>query len=370
MAKAIECRGVGKLCLAEYPAPEPDEDNILLKVLRSGVCGTDIQGISGRRSLRFPVIPGHEIVAVVDKIGGHTRKYIKVFGGNDLKEGDKVTINPRIVCGACYYCRHLPHRQEMCLNARTYGSSLGSSEPPHLLGGWAENLYILPRSEIIKLPKELSDDLAVLCEPFACAVGLVDRFRREHDWITGDGFNLNRSIVIYGAGAIGILIAAAFSLAGAREIIMIDLVEERLLLSKEFGVSHIINTSIASHCIEEVKEITGGLGADIVVEACGVPKVLTEGIKLLRRGGKLFEIGHLADVGMADIDPHLICRNEIEILGHYAYPSGQNLAYAARLLDEHDFPYEKLIHKIPLNNYATILDNNARRNIVKMVFEV
>ena len=370
MAKAIECKSVSKLCLVEYPTPEPAEDSILLKVLRSGVCGTDLQGIEGRRSLRYPVIPGHEIVAVVDKIGRQALKYIKVFGGNKLKEGDMVTINPRIVCGTCYYCQHLPHRQEMCLNARTYGSSLGSSQPPHLLGGWAKSLYILPGSEVIKLPTGLSDNLAVLSEPFACAVSLVDRFSREHDWITGDGFTLNRNIVVYGAGTIGILMAAAFSLAGAEEIIMLDLIEERLILSKEFGVSHIINTSINSHYIDEVRELTGGLGVDIIVEACGVPKVLTEGVKLLRRSGKLFEVGHLANVGMAEIDPHLICRNEIEILGHYAYPSSDSLVYAAKLLAERNFPYERLIQKISLDNYGTILDRNGKRNAVKIVFEM
>ncbi|MBI4243742.1 MAG: alcohol dehydrogenase catalytic domain-containing protein [Planctomycetes bacterium] len=370
MAKAVECISPGKLHLIDYPTPDPVKDNILLKVIRSGVCGTDLQGIEGRRSLRYPVIPGHEIVAVVDKIGDQAHRHIKALGGNRLNEGDRVTINPRIVCGDCFYCQNLPQRQEMCLNAKTYGSSLQSNKHPHLFGGWAENLYILPGSEIIKLPEGLSDDLAVLSEPFACAVGLVDRFRREHDWITGDGFRVNCCVIIYGAGTIGILMASAFSLAGAEKIVMLDLIEKRLSLSKEFGVSHIINTSVTPDCIGYVKELTEGIGADIVIEACGVPKVLKEGIKLLRRGGILFEVGHLADVGMAEIDPHLICRNEIEILGHYAYPSSQNLAYAARLLAEHTFPYEKLIHKIPLDDYATILDRNVRRNIVKIIFEM
>lgn len=368
MVAAVECIDVSTLRLAEYALPELADDAVLLRVRRAGVCGTDLEGIEGRRSLRYPVIPGHEIVAVVEKIGSRAHRHIRIFGRSALQAGDRVTINPRIVCGSCHYCQHLPGRQEMCLRASTYGSSLGSAEPPHLLGGWAEYLYVLPGSELIKLPDNLSDDVAVLCEPFAVAVGLVDRFQRNHDWVTGDGFGVDRTVVVYGAGTIGILTAAAFALAGARQIVIVDIVDERLAMSKAFGVTHAINSSVAPLQAETIQEMTEGLGADIVVEACGVPQVLAQGIGVLRRGGKLFEVGHLADVGMAEIDPHAVCRNEIEIIGHYAYPTSQSLAFAAKLLAAHDFPYEQLLHTIPLQDYTTILDDDLRKRTIKIAF--
>jgi len=370
MPAAVECIDVSTLRLAEYPKPAVAEDGVLLKVLRAGVCGTDLEGIKGRRNLRHPVIPGHEVVAVVEKIGSQAHRHIRVFDTPALREGDRVTINPRIVCGRCHNCQHLPGRQEMCLQPQTYGSSLGSGQPPYFLGGWAEHLYVLPGSELIKLPDGLSDDVAVLCEPFGVAAALVDRFQSRHDWIAGDGFGLHRTVLVYGAGAIGILMAAAFALAGAKQIIMVDVVGERLALSESFGVTHTMNSAVAPVQPEAVKEMTEGLGADIVVEACGVPQVIGEGIQLLRRGGTLFEVGHLANVGMAEIDPLIVCRNELEILGHYAYPTSQSLAFAARLLAAGDFPYERLLHTIPLREYAAILDDDFRKKTARIAFRM
>jgi len=284
--------------------------------------------------------------------------------------GDRVTINPRIVCGQCHFCRRLPGHQEMCLHASTYGSSLGSAQPPHLLGGWGEYICLLPGSEVIKLPAELSDDLAVLTEPFGVAVGMVDRYQRGHEWIIGDGFGLQRTVVIYGAGTIGILAAAAFSLAGAAQVMMVDVDEDRLALSRKFGVTQSFNAVTNPPTPDAVRALTDGLGTDIVVEACGVPKVIGQALTLLRRGGTLFEIGHLANVGLAEIDPHVVCRNELEILGHYAYPTSQTLAYAASLLAAHAFPYEALLQCIPLSDYAAVLDDSRRKGPVKIVFTI
>ena len=260
MVRAIECTGVRTLRLVDYPLPEPSDDRILLKVKRAGVCGTDLEGIKGHRTLRFPVIPGHEVAAVVEQIGPGALDRSRVLGAFALNVGDRVTINPRIVCGQCHYCRNLPGHQEMCLAASTYGSSLGSAEEPHLLGCWAERICLLPGSELIRLPDSLSDDLAALTEPFGVAVGLVDRYRRSHEWIAGDGFGLERTVVIYGAGTIGILAAAAFSLAGAAQVVMVDVDDDRLALSCKFGVTYTFNALSSPLTPETVRALTDGLG--------------------------------------------------------------------------------------------------------------
>jgi threonine dehydrogenase-like Zn-dependent dehydrogenase len=215
----------------------------------------------------------------------------------------------------------------------------------------------------------LSDDLAVLTEPYGVAVGLVDRYRRRQQWITGDGFGFQRTVVIFGAGTIGILAAAAFSLAGASQVIMVDVDDGRLALSRKFGVAQTFNAVTNPLTPEIVCSLTEGLGADVVVEACGVPRVIGQGLLLLRRGGTLFEIGHLANVGLAEIDPQAVCRNELEILGYYAYPTSQTLAYTASLLAALAFPYEALLKCIPLDDYATVLDE-TRKGPVKIVFKI
>jgi threonine dehydrogenase-like Zn-dependent dehydrogenase len=142
--------------------------------------------------------------------------------------------------------------------------------------------------------------------------------------------------------------------------------DERLALSRRFGVTHTFNAITRPPTPEAVQALTDGLGADLAVEACGVPRVIGQALKLLRRGGTLFETGHLANVGLAEIDPHAVCRNELEILGYYAYPSSQTMAYAAALLAAHAFPYEDLVGCIPLADYAAILDA-PRRSTVKLV---
>ncbi len=259
----------------------------------------------------------------------------------------------------------------MCLNAIT-ATSIGSSKYPHLFGGWAEYMYVQPGSEIIKLPESLSDGLAALIEPYSCAVGCVDQYKREHDWMSGDAFSINETVVIYGVGAIGMLMLAGFYLAGAKQIVVIDIDQEKLDLAKEFGASYAINVSstTSNERISKIKTLTNGLGAGVVIEACGVPETITEGINTLRRGGQFFEIGHLLNAGMTEIDPYYICRNEIKILGHYAYPSSRSMLHAAKLLDEHKLPYEKLVKFFDLNQYRDVIFNKKTDNAVKAVFRI
>ena len=368
---ALQAVDVNKVELTQFPYPQIADDAILLKVLYCGVCGTDLHGIAGKRTVKFPIIPGHELVAEVAEIGPMALERTKVFGGDGLLAvGDMVTINPRIVCGKCHYCRALPQRPEMCMGARTYNSSIRSDEPPFLFGGWSEYMYILPNSEIVKLPDGIDLETAALIEPLACSVGLLDRYRQRHDWIVGDGFDVDRNVVVFGAGAIGLLAAACFSLAAAKRVICIDVVPSKLELARKFGAEITLNATetSAEDRIEAVKQASDGLGAEIVVEACGVPETLGEGVRMLRRGGQLFEMGHLLKAGPAQVDPNLICRNELEIIGNYAYPSSSCLACAARILMEAKLPYRELIELYPLFNYEQVLSGQPDASIVKPVF--
>ena len=367
---ALQCSGVNNLNLVKFSKPNVADDSALLKIKYCGICGTDLHGIEGKRAINFPFIPGHEITATIDSLGKDAGKFIKVYGGEKLNIGDRVTINPRIVCGKCYYCKNFPNNQEMCLNAIT-ATSIGSNHYPHLFGGWAEYIYISPGSEIIKIPENLKDELAVLIEPYSCAVGCVDRYSSTHNWKIGDAFSINDPIAIYGIGAIGLFMVAAFHLAGAKKIIAIDKDMERLALAKEFGASHTINI-LSTHTnerIEIIRKLTDNLGAGVVVEACGVPITINEGIQALRRGGYFYEIGHLLDAGMAKIDPQYVCRNEIKILGHYAYPSSLTMLQTAKLLDKHELPYEKLVKFFDLDKYADVIFNKKTNNAIKPVFK-
>jgi len=366
---ALQCSGPNKLELTQFQKPKSEEDSALLKIKTCGICGTDVHGIEGKRTLKYPFIPGHEIVATIDSFGKNAGKFIKYINGAEMKAGDRVTVNPRIVCGKCYYCVNFPMNQEMCINSIT-ATSIGSGNYPHLFGGWAEFIYLLPGSEIIKLPDDLSDKNATLIEPYTCAVGCIDRYSHIHNRVAGDAFEINDTVVIYGVGAIGMLMVAGFYLAGAKNIIAIDTIKEKLVLAKEFGANHIINVSDtnADERIKIVKELTENLGAGVVIESCGIPEMINEGISLLKRRGILFEIGHLLDAGQSRINPYVLCRNEIQILGHYAYPSSQSMLFAAKLLERGELPYEKLLKFFRLDQYKEVIFDKKTENAIKPAF--
>lgn len=368
---ALQCSGVNKLELVKFKKPEPLDDSALLKISLCGICGTDIHAIEGKRNVKIPFIPGHEIVAKVESMGKNANKFIKTIGGSEFVIGDRVSINPRIVCGKCYYCQNFPQNQELCINAIS-STTMGSSLYPHLFGGWSEYLYVSPGSEIIKLPENLSDELATLIEPYACAVGCIDRYMNEHCWIAGDSFSINDTIVIYGAGAMGILMTAGFNLAGAKEIIILDINQGRLDMARDFGATYSINmtSTDARQRNEIIKDRTDGLGAGVVIEACGVPDTINEGIRNLRRGGIFYEIGHVSDGVKAVVDPYYICRNEIKVHGYYAYPSSLSLFCAAKLLADYKVPYNKLLQFFDLEQYEDVIFNKRTNNAVKTVFKI
>jgi threonine dehydrogenase-like Zn-dependent dehydrogenase len=347
---ALQCVGPNSLEMTEFEIPKVEKDCALIKIHNCGVCGTDIHGIKGLRNLKYPFIPGHELVGTVVEKGSEANKTIKTIGDQPFKVGDRVTVNPRIVCGHCYYCQNLPHRPEMCINARTYNSSITSDTPPYLFGGWSEYMYILPGSEIIKIPDGLPDDLATLAEPFACGLGCVDRLQREHDWIVGDAFGFQGTVVIFGVGAIGMLALVAFKLCGVKEIIAIDIDEYKLNLAREFGATYTLNTSqtTAEERSNYVMKLSRGNGASVIVEACGVPAIITEGVGMLRRGGTIFVLGHLFKTNPAEINPQKVCRNELQIIGNYAYTSSSYFSLAFQLIAQQQYPFAKLISKLPL----------------------
>lgn len=368
-ALALQCTGANKLELTKFQKPEPKNDSALLRIKICGICGTDIHGVEGKRLVKYPFIPGHEIVASVDSLGKDANKFIKLINGSEIKVGDRVTVNPRIVCGKCYYCINFPMNQGMCINSKT-ATSIGSSDYPHLFGGWAEYLYLLPGSEIIKLPDNLPNKNATLIEPYTCAVGCIDRYKYIHDWVTGDAFEISDTIVIYGVGAIGMLMVAGFFLAGAKNIVAIDTLQEKLILAKEFGANYTINVldTNENERIKIIKELTEGLGAGVVIESCGIPGMINEGISVLKRRGIFFEIGHLLDAGEARINPYVLCRNEIQILGQYAYPSSQSMLYAAKLLEKNELPYEKLLKFFRLDQYREVIFDKKTENAIKPAF--
>jgi len=327
MVKAAILEGVERLSLTDYPEPEVEANGILMKLELCGVCGTDMHLYGGKMAIPFPVIPGHEFVGTVEEIGDDARGM--EVKGQELAEGNRIVAVPGTnrFCGDCYFCRFMPHKPTLCTNRKVLGVNMTSTEPPHLLGGWAEKIYVdAEHFWVFKVPDEVPPEVAVLTEPMAVSSRAFERAYAPGLPTFGEGFGVGGTVVVQGAGAIGLLTVATAKIAGAGKIMVVDMVDERLKMAEKLGADHVIDMreyGTSEERVAEVQRLTNGLGADVVVECVGVPVAVPEGIDMTRRGGKFVEVGHYTDPGTVPVNPHTICFKDMDILGSWTYPPTQ-----------------------------------------------
>ena len=281
----------GRMMTQSFPIPEVTNDSALVRMLGSAICGTDKHMYSGQTKLglpgavvTFPVIPGHENLGVIEKIGSNASRNMTT-DGSALNVGERVVISADIVCGHCYYCRNV-YGYPWCLNHRSYGDVISCENPPHLFGGWAEMMYILPGTFMSRVPSQLSDEEAVLAEQLAVAYGAFGRAIQGPN--QKEGYAPADSVVVQGIGPLGICNAFMAKMLGAGKIIAIDKSEYRLKLAHDLCVNETISLNEypkAEDRIARVMELTDGLGADLVIECTGDPAILSEGLDMLRLGG-------------------------------------------------------------------------------------
>lgn len=351
LVKAAVITEPEKLEIKHFNLPDVAEDAMLIKIESCGVCGTDVHIFHGhQKTTPFPLILGHEFSGVVKELGDKANENLVVKDG-ELSEGDAVTVVPGLPCGRCYYCRNMPHYQNLCTSRLVYGGSRSCKNPPHLYGGFAEYIYIEPRSWVYKLPKGMSFETGALAEPMAVATRALERAFAPGLPFAGKGFGIGSSVIVQGAGPIGLLTIAAAKVAGAGKAIAIDRVEQRLRMASRMGADELIDMREFKTPQERVKralELTNGVGADVVVECAGVPVALPEGIEMTRRAGKYVEVGHFTDPGAVEIHPHAICFKDIDLLGSWVYPLTQ-FRESLAVLNSGKFPFERLFtHKFKI----------------------
>jgi threonine dehydrogenase-like Zn-dependent dehydrogenase len=313
----------GRYEIREYPLPDPTPGCVLVKMEVSGICGTDkhtYQGYVGQyggagtpRPVPFPIIQGHENVGTIAAIGGD--ELYTDFEGISLRVGDRVIVGPNVSCGECYYCRHdFPYY--CCERTVDYGNNISAKNPPHLFGGWSQYLYVVPGSFLVKVSDDLPSEIAVLTEIMAVTVGL-DR-AKQISAFPSESFRFDDSVVVVGAGPLGMCFVMKARMLGAGTIIAVDLSDYRLSFAQKLGADHVINASGTSEVerLKMVRDLTHGRGADVVVECAGVPQAVRESLEMLRVGGLLVEAGNFSDMGEISISPHRhLCAKNVRILG-------------------------------------------------------
>jgi len=376
-AKAAVLVAPGRLEVQEFPLPKLEDGAMLLRVEMSGICGTDkhtfrgevlqYAGTAAEMRTPFPIIQGHENVGVVAEITPNAQKHLE-FDGRLLREGDRVVMCPDIVCGHCHYCRY-GAGYLWCDNMRSYGNSFSCAEPPHLMGGWAEYMYIRPDTFVYKVPDGIPPRVAVLAELFACSWTLDKA--KEFYAMDGEGFQPGGTVVVQGVGPLGLMHVIKARLLGAGQIIAIDLSPFRLALAARCGADVTIdaaNTTAADR-IDQVRQLTRGLGANVVVECVGKPDVIVEGIEMTQKGGVYIETGNFVEAGSVTLSPHRhFCAKNIRLLGIANHPV---TAYAPgmRLMEAPpEVPGPDIVtHEFPLERAAQALAMSLSPDSMKVV---
>lgn len=295
--------------LREYPVRPPRPGEVLVRLTRAGVCGSDlhiwrgsIAGLTGS-----PGVGGHEMTGVVAALGGERRRDST---GQPLAEGDRVTFAYFIPCGECAACLT---GTTGCPNRYQRRKALTVDDDPHFIGAYGDYYYVQPDQWLYAVPPGLPDALVA---PVNCALAqVVYGLNRLGVWL-GD------SVVIQGAGGLGLYAAAVARDMGAGTIIVLDGVPARLALARRFGADHTLNIRdlpAREERIAAVRRWTGGSGADVCVEVAGAPTAMQEGLEFLRVGGRYLMMGNIVAGASAELVPHDLVRTPKQVLGVLSY---------------------------------------------------
>lgn len=302
--KAVVLSGPNVFGPMEVPVPEIGGDELLLKMERAAICGTDIRILEGKKTkdVRYPSVIGHEMAGTVAKVGERVKGYA---------EGERVSIANLIPCGHCHSC--LGGRENACVNRTAIGYQYD--------GGFEEYVRIpaelIRAGNVVKLPERVSFTAGALIEPLACCI----RGMRN----AGTGFG--DAVLIVGAGPIGLMHLQLSRIAGARKVIVSEPNEFRRGMAAALGADVVVDS--ANESLEEVvKRETGGVGADVVLLAIGIPALVNGLLKLCRKGGALCLFAGFSGDGECTVSANLIHYNEIHVCGSTAYTRADYLAAA------------------------------------------
>jgi threonine dehydrogenase-like Zn-dependent dehydrogenase len=286
----------------EIKIPEVEDGGILVKVEMAGICGTDVHICHGTLGIRAkpPFSMGHETIGRIVKLG---KGRVHDAAGEPLKEGDRI-IWAHAECNDCYYCQIL-RKPMLCENRIGYGMA----PPEALMGGFAEYEYIIPRTKVVKIPDGVTEEEAI---GVACAFrSVVAAFEKL------GGMNLGGDVVIQGAGPVGLYSLILAKEGGAGRTIVIGAPAGRLELAKKIGADHVINIDDVKDPAarkEQILQLTGGRGPELVVECSGVAAAFPEGVDMVQKGGRYLVIG-LTSPAEITFTPYALVQKNLQIIG-------------------------------------------------------
>ena len=274
----------------EVAAPEAGNlksDEVLLRILRIGICGSEIHSYHGQHPATFyPVVQGHEYSAEVVAVGSAVRK---------VKPGDRVTGRPQLVCGECNPCKR--GQYNVCSNLRVEAFQAD---------GVAQDYFVIPEERVVALPEGMSPDYGAMVEPTAVAAHATSRPRALE----------GRNVVVSGAGTIGNLVAQFARARGAKRVVITDVSDYRLSKARECGIERTLN--VAREPLDgKIAELFGDEGYQVAFECAGVESSVRSLMAMVEKGGDVVIVGvHAKDpaVSMFHLGEH-----ELNLIGSMMY---------------------------------------------------
>ena len=271
----------------DIPVPVPGPTEVLIRMKRIGVCGSDIHVYHGKHALTpYPVVQGHEVSGVIEKVGGSVR---------GLAAGDAVTIQPQVTCGTCYPCRHGAYH--ICDSLKVMGFQTT---------GAGSEFFAVEASKVLKLPARIDLEHGAMIEPVAVAVHALGR--------AGDVKGMN--VLVLGAGPIGNLVAQAAKGMGAAQVMVTDVSDFRLGKAKECGIDLCVNVGKVD-LAAAVKEHFGEAKADLILECVGNPQTISQAVAVARKGTDIIVVGVFGDKPVVDMGT--VQDRELRLIGTLMY---------------------------------------------------
>ena len=302
----------GTIEFKEVPVPEIKDNEVLVRIKRIGICGSDIHVYHGKHPFtKYPITQGHEVSGQIAALGASVQ---------GLHIGQKVTIEPQVVCGRCYPCRH--GKYNLCEELKVMGFQTT---------GTASEFFAVSAEKITPLPDTMTYDQGAMIEPLAVTVHAARRFPD----IEGS------SVAILGCGPIGILLMQTCKALGARSVMITDVSEGRLALARMCGADFAVNTADVDFG-DAMIEAFGPDKADVIYDCAGNDTTMGQAIKYARKGSTIILVAVYA--GMANVDLAVLNDHELDLNTTMMYRH-EDYVTAIKLVEEGRVRLEPLMSK-------------------------
>lgn len=277
----------GRIVFQDVPEPEPGRGQVVIEVRACGICGSDVHVWRGEHPFTsYPIVQGHEFSGVVKSVGEEVE---------GITPGTKVTVEPSLVCGRCYPCRH--GRYNICYNLKVMGFQAD---------GCHREFFAVPADRVVPVPEDMPFEAAAMVEPSAVALHAVGRAEMHE----------GAKVVVLGAGTIGILTMQAAKALGASEVMMTDIVDFKLEVARRLGADHVVNAR-REEVVEAIEGTFGEDRADLVFECVGAEETLEAAVQGARKGSRIVVVGVIG--GRPRVSIGLLQDRELEMVGSLMY---------------------------------------------------